>query len=92
MTLKSIKLGLFTGAFALMSLSSFAQTAKQEEHSNPNVRLGQKALLDGDFKKAAIYLEKSLPVESKDPDVLYMLGYSQFQNGEFKKAAESFGK
>ena len=92
MNLKSVKLGLFTGAFALMSLSSYAQTAKQEEHSNPNVRLGQKALLDGDFKNAAVYLEKSLPAESKDPDVLYMLGYSQFQNGDFKKAAESFGK
>lgn len=92
MNLKSIKLGLFTGAFALMALSSNAQTGKQEEHSNPNVRLGQKALLDGDFKNAVIYLQKALPAESKDANVLYMLGYSQFQNGEFKKSAESFAK
>ncbi|MCW8313589.1 MULTISPECIES: tetratricopeptide repeat protein [Sphingobacterium] len=92
MNLKSLKLGLFTGVFALTALSVNAQQQKQTEHSNANVRMGQKALLDGDFKNAESYLTKALPQEGKDPDVLYMLGYSQFQNGDYKKSAETFGK
>ncbi|MDM1296204.1 tetratricopeptide repeat protein [Sphingobacterium sp. N143] len=93
MNLKSFKLGLFTGVFALMALNASAQQPKQaEQHSNANVRMGQKALLDGDFKNAESYLTKALPQEGKDPDVLYMLGYSQFQNGDYKKSAETFGK
>lgn len=93
MNLKSLKLGLFTGVFALVALSANAQQQKkQTEHSNANVRMGQKALLDGDFKNAELYLTKALPQEAKDPDVLYMLGYSQFQNGDYKKSAETFGK
>ncbi|CAM3739267.1 tetratricopeptide repeat protein [Sphingobacterium prati] len=91
MNIKSLKLGLFTGVFALVALGANAQQ-KQAEHSNANVRMGQKALLDGDFKNAESYLTKALPAEGKDPDVLYMLGYSQFQNGDYKKSAETFGK
>ncbi|WP_140939467.1 tetratricopeptide repeat protein [Sphingobacterium lumbrici] len=87
--LRTLKLGIATLALAVTTLSAQAQ---QQEHSNPNVRLGQKALLDGDFKSAALHLEKALPAESKDPNVLYLLGYSQFHNGDYTKAAASFGK
>lgn len=88
--LKNIKIGLSTLALALLTLSASAQ--QQEEHINPNVRLGQKALLDGDFKSAVTHLKKALPAESNDPDVLYLLGYSQFQSADFKSAAETFGQ
>lgn len=91
MNFKSIKIGVSALALALVTMTAQAQQA-QEEHSNPNVRLGQKALLDGDFKSAVTYLEKALPAEEKDADVLYLLGYSQFQSGDFQKAATSFGK
>lgn len=87
--LRSLKLGMSALALALMTLIAQAQ---QQEHSNPNVRLGQKALLEGDFKSAVSHLEKAMPTESKDPDVLYLLGYSQFQSGDFQKAVTSFGK
>lgn len=87
--LRTLKLGIATLALAITTISAHAQ---QEEHSNPNVRLGQKALLDGDFKSAASHLEKALPAESKDPNVLYLLGYSQFHNGDYTKAASSFSK
>lgn len=87
--LRSLKLGVSALALALMTLTAQAQ---QQEHSNPNVRLGQKALLDGDFKSAVSHLEKAMPAEAKDPDVMYLLGYSQFQSGDFQKAAASFGK
>lgn len=87
--LKSVRIGLSTLALAMLALTASAQ---QEEHKNPNVRMGQKALLDGDFKSAVTHLEKALPAEANDPNVLYLLGYSQFQSTNFKKAAENFGK
>lgn len=89
MNFKSIKIGLSALALALVTMTAQAQ---QQEHRNANVRLGQKALLDGDFKSAVTYLEKALPAEDKDADVLYLLGYSQFQSGDFQKAAISFSK
>lgn len=89
MNSKSIKIGLSALALALTTMTVQAQ---QQEHKNANVRLGQKALLDGDFKNAITHLEKALPAEEKDPGVLYLLGYSQFQTGEFAKSAATFGK
>jgi Uncharacterized protein conserved in bacteria len=79
------------GALAVAVLTAHAQTGETAP-SNPNVRLGQKALIDGDFKAAANHLQKALPAEAGDPDVMYMLGYSQYQIGDFRKALESFGK
>ncbi|WDF70004.1 tetratricopeptide repeat protein [Sphingobacterium oryzagri] len=87
---KAVKLGLASTALALFTLA--AQAQDQSQHSNPNVRLGQKALLDGDFKSAATHLQKALPSEANDPDVQYLLGYSQFHNGEYTKAIETFKK
>lgn len=87
---KAVKLGLASATLALFTLTVQAQD--QTQHSNPNVRLGQKALLEGDFKSAASHLQKALPAESNDPDVQYLLGYSQFHNGEYQKAIETFQK
>jgi tetratricopeptide (TPR) repeat protein len=87
--MKAIKMGVMTLAMAAVVFTALGQ---QEEHRNANVRLGQKALLSGDFKGAVTHLEKAFPAEANDPDVLYLLGYSQFQSGDFKKAADSFGK
>lgn len=87
MNLKSIKIGVTA---LLLAFSTYNVNA--QEHSNPNVRLGEKALLDGDFGKAITYLEKAMPAEEKDPSVVYLLGYSQFQSGDFSKAATTFGK
>lgn len=83
--------GVIGGILCFSVLAAQGQTTETAP-SNPNVRLGQKALIDGDFKAAAGYLQKALPAEAKDPDVMYMLGYSQFQIGDYKKALESFGK
>jgi len=89
--LKRSKQGVVGGMLCLSVLFAQAQTTETSP-SNPNVRLGQKALIDGDFKAAANHLQKALPAESGDPDVMYMLAYSQYQIGEYKKALESFGK
>lgn len=87
--LRALRIGLVTFSLAITTIAAQAQ---QEEHSNANVRLGQKALLNGDFKSAASHLEKALPAENSDPNVLYLLGYSQFHNGDYTKAAATFNK
>lgn len=86
-SLRSLKIGVSVLALSIFALTAQAQ---QEEHKNVNVRLGQKALLDGDFKSALSHLEKALPAEAKDANVLHLLGYSQFQSGLFAKAAQTF--
>jgi len=98
--MKKNELSFFLGKWksgiigGMLSIAVFAAQAQSTETapSNPNVRLGQKALIDGDFKAAANHLQKALPAEANDPDVMYMLGYSQYQIGEYKKALSSFGK
>lgn len=89
--LGNLKHGIIGGMLCIAVLAVQAQTTETAP-SNPNVRLGQKALIDGDFKAAANHLQKALPAEASDPDVMYMLGYSQYQIGEYKKALASFGK
>src|SRR5690606_11024239 len=80
-------------AVASMFMVSVANAQSTETvHNNPNVRLGEKALLDSDFKTAAGYLKKALPAEADDPNVLYMLGYSEYHSGDFRGAVQSFQK
>lgn len=54
--------------------------------------MGQKALYDGKFKEAVSYLEKAMPAESKNADVLYMLGYAYFHTPDYPKAVSAFGE
>src|SRR5690606_40529525 len=89
--LKRLNVGVVVGIMCLTALVAQAQTTETAP-SNPNVRLGQKALIDGDFKAAAGHLQKALPEEAADPNVMYMLAYSQYQIGEYQKALESFSK
>lgn len=91
MIMRNIWSLLLLSFFVVQANNSFAQNG-QSAPSNPHVRLGQKALLDGDFKAAAGHLEKAMPAEEGDPNVLYMLGYAQYHSGEYEKARSSFGK
>lgn len=77
-------------SFFMVSVAHAQST--ETVHSNPNVRLGEKALLDSDFKAAAGYLKKALPAEANDPNVMYMLGYSEYHSGDFRGAVQSFQK
>lgn len=81
---------LLIGVF-LLSLSSLnaQSTAQTSTTSNPYVRLGNKAIMDGDYKAAVNALEK---VKNPDTLVTYMLGYSQIRCAEYKKAIGSFTK
>ncbi len=82
----------FSISFLAVVSAANGQQAASTESSNPNVRLGQKALVDGDFKSAASHLEKALPAESGNSNVLYMLGYSQYHSQAYSKAVSSFSK
>jgi len=89
--LKRMNVGVMMGILCIGMVAAQAQTTETAP-SNPHVRLGQKALIDGDFKAAAGHLQKALPAEAEDPNVMYMLAYSQYQIGEYKKALDAFSK
>lgn len=88
---KTMRLAAMAVASFLVVSAAHAQST-ETVHSNPNVRLGEKALLDSDFKTAAGYLKKALPAEANDPNVLYMLGYSEYHSGDYRGAVQSFQK
>lgn len=88
--MRTLKLGAATLAIALMTVT--AQGQEKTEHKNADVRMGQKALMDGDFKSAEKHLLKASSAEANDVDVQYLLGYSQFQNGQLSAAIKTFDK
>jgi tetratricopeptide (TPR) repeat protein len=67
-------------------------TKAQSKKEDPNIMLGQKSIMDGDFKSAIGYLEKSLNTDANNPDVLYTLGYSYYQTADYTKAINSLSK
>lgn len=89
--LKRLSNGVLMAVLTFAVFTTQAQTTETAP-SNPHVRLGQKALIDGDFNAAAGHLQKALPAEAGDPNVMYMLAYSQYQIGEYRKALDSFTK
>ena len=84
----SAKKAVVLGLLIMAAGSTFAQTA--DNNTNPYIKLGQKALIDGDFKTAVANLEKAVPSDPQNLDILYMLGYSQYQSNDYKGATKSF--
>lgn len=82
------KKAVIVGALVFAGNSASAQSA--QANNNPYVKLGQKAVIDGDFKAAVANLEKALPSDPDNAIVLYMLGYSQYQSNDYKGAIKSF--
>ncbi len=54
--------------------------------------MGQKALLDGDFKLAVTHLEKAMAADSTNVNALYMLGYSYYHAENYKGSVSAFSK
>ncbi len=75
----------------VLSGTVFAQNGSSKDDS-PNSKMGQKALMDGDFKTAASYFEKALADDANNPNILYTLGYSYYHAGEYDKAVNNFTK
>src|ERR1700761_1019483 len=53
-------------------------------------KLGQQALMQGDFKAAAAQLEKACLIDSTNANALWMLGYSYYHNENYKRAVAVF--
>ncbi len=56
------------------------------------VKLGQQALIDGDFKAAVAHLEKACVVDSTNANALWMLGYSYYHDQNYKKSITTYTK
>jgi tetratricopeptide (TPR) repeat protein len=59
---------------------------------NAYVKLGQQALMDGDFKAAVSQLEKACLVDSTNANALWMLGYSYYHSENYKKSIAAYTK
>ena len=64
--------------------ASFAQ--------NAYVKLGQQALMEGDFKVAIQRLEKACVVDSTNADALWMLGYSYYHSDNYRKSIAAYNR
>lgn len=69
-----------------------AATAQNTVAQNAYVKLGQQALMNGDFRTAANHLEKACVVDSTNANALWMLGYSYYHNENYKKAVTAYTK
>lgn len=53
---------------------------------------GAQAWMKGDYRAAVMHLERAEAKEQGNPNVLKMLGYSYFQNGDFESAITAYSK
>lgn len=57
-----------------------------------HLMLGQQAVMEGDFKKAVVNLEKACVIDSTNSNALWMLGYSYYHNENYKKSIAAYTK
>lgn len=80
-----MRLSVILLALAITSVkSSFAQ--------NAYVKLGQQALMEGDFKVAVQRLERACVIDSTNADALWMLGYSYYHSDNYKKSVSAYSR
>lgn len=75
--------------FILIVFAFFSNWAQAQDSYQG---MGQKALMDGDFKLAIVHLEKAIVVDSGNLSALYMLGYSFYHTSDYKRAVGVFSK
>jgi tetratricopeptide (TPR) repeat protein len=73
---------------SFLVITSLENTSAQ----NSYFKLGQQALMDGDFKVAAAQLEKACLIDSTDANALWMLGYSYYHSENYKKSIAAYNK
>jgi tetratricopeptide (TPR) repeat protein len=59
---------------------------------NAYVKLGQQALMQGDFKAAVLQLEKACLIDSTNANALWMLGYSYYHSENYHKSVAAYTK
>ena len=67
-------------------------TFENASGQNAYYKLGQQALMDGDFKAAVAQLEKACLIDSTNANALWMLGYSYYHSENFKKSIAAYTK
>ncbi len=55
-------------------------------------KLGQKSLMDGQFKEAVGYFQKAFQEDSTNVNTLYLLGYSYYHAADYRNAINAFDK
>lgn len=55
-------------------------------------RLGQKAMMGGEFSSAANYFEKAYATDKSNMNALWLMGYSSFHAGDYNKAINDFDR
>jgi len=73
---------------SFLIVSSFENSSAQ----NAYVKLGQQALMNGDFKVAVLQLEKACLIDSTNANALWMLGYSYYHSENYKKSIAAYTK
>src|SRR6202051_5350338 len=72
--------------FAFLLFTSLETASAQ----NAYVKLGQQALMDGDFKAAVTQLEKACLIDSTNANALWMLGYSYYHSENYRKSIAAY--
>jgi tetratricopeptide (TPR) repeat protein len=80
---------VFLAGLICFSTAAFAQS-NESTSENPYVKLGKKALIDGDFKNAVTHLKKAQPSDPEIVNIMYMIGYSEYQLGNYSGASNYF--
>lgn len=75
---------IFSLLFTFSCLGLFAQT--------PFERLGQKAMIAGDYNSAASYFEKAYAADLGNMNALWLLGYAYYHATEYRKSISTFDK
>jgi tetratricopeptide (TPR) repeat protein len=83
--------GLLMRLSAIISLLLFS-TIETSLAQSAYVKLGEQALLDGNFKSAVKQLEKACLVDSTNANALWMLGYSYYHSENYKKSIVAYTK
>lgn len=78
----------FSVIISFLIISSLENTYAQ----NAYVKLGQQALMDGDFKAAVAQLEKACLIDSTNSNALWMLGYSYYHSENYRKSIAAYTK
>ncbi len=80
---------IFLAGLICFSTNALAQS-NESTSENPYVKLGKKALIDGDFKNAVTHLKKAQPSDPEIVNIMYMIGYSEYQLGNYSGASNYF--
>jgi tetratricopeptide (TPR) repeat protein len=82
--MKNQFLAVYTSFFILYGSAVVAQTTFE--------RLGQKAMMSGQFITAASYFEKAYASDNSNMNALWLMGYSNYHANDYKKCIVAFDK